>query len=155
METGVLGQAKGELLEGRRDEIVREVCAREGLDPADVDVWSNVLWNDKAEVGEVDLALRCRGKVVLVECKARTFDVMDGWLQSSAERAENKTHLQLGKESVRVPDGTPCYVVTVLPEHPYVLKFESLAKRITTMRSGFQSPSSDSVVPPRTRKLPP
>jgi Holliday junction resolvase-like predicted endonuclease len=120
---GEIGQDNGQKLESRSHEIVEIVSNKAGVKV--LNVWTNCYWNDK--LGEVDIVLQtAKGDYVLVEVKARVFDVMAGWLQSGPKRHPNKIFLTLPgvSKAVQVPRDVLCFVVTVLPLNPYVLKCE-------------------------------
>jgi len=121
-----MGEESGEngrKLESRCDEIVSIVSQRADI-VADR-VWSNCDWNDG--LGEVDIVIQaCTGEFILVEVKSRVYDVMAGWLQSGSKRHPRKTSLKLPDNPipVHIPRNVRCFVVTVLPPNPYVLKCE-------------------------------
>jgi Holliday junction resolvase-like predicted endonuclease len=120
---GEIGQDNGQKLESRSNEIVEIVSNKAGVKV--LHVWTNCYWNDK--LGEVDIVLQtAKGDYVLIEVKARVFDVMAGWLQSGPKRHPHKIFLTLPgvSKAVQVPRDALCFVVTVLPINPYVLKCE-------------------------------
>jgi hypothetical protein len=113
----------GRKLEQRCNEIVPMVANVANVEVAKV--WTNCDWNDK--LGEVDIVLQTKNnEYVLVEVKSRVFDVMAGWLQSGCERHPDKRTLVLSgvPAPVHMPRNVRCFVVTILPPRPYVLKCE-------------------------------
>lgn len=131
-EIGEDNQSKGASLEQSVSCITKMISERLGY-PVDTEVavHLNVDWNDG--LGEVDLVLVYPGNcMIIVECKSRTHDIMDGWLQSGPERAQRKTHLNLNGTWTEIPRETEMFVVTVLPQHEFMMPFESLVKRVMT-----------------------
>ena len=126
--------ARGSRLEGAAAaRVVGVVAARAGLDLSACTVLRNCDWNDG--LGEVDIVIRQGALFVLVEVKARVFDVQIGSQQSGRERDPRKTHLRLEGRWTPVPRrGVRCFVATTLPEHRYRLPYESLVKRAITHR---------------------
>lgn len=135
LEIGEESQDKGAKLESRLDEIIAHVSARDpqiaALTPSAV--YTNVYWRSASGelLGEVDIVLRFgMSNYILIECKARTHDVMAGWLQNGPLRSPEKSHLELDGTLTAIPFDSPTYVVTVIPDHDFLLPVESLVKRV-------------------------
>eukprot|EP00768_Dysnectes_brevis_P006625 gnl/Dysnectes_brevis/528_a585_2770.p1 GENE.gnl/Dysnectes_brevis/528_a585_2770~~gnl/Dysnectes_brevis/528_a585_2770.p1 ORF type:complete len:421 (-),score=133.39 gnl/Dysnectes_brevis/528_a585_2770:65-1327(-) len=89
-------------------------------------VWRSAHW--VGTPGEIDLVLEVDGVIeALVECKSRPFDLEAGWRQSGPPRSAAKTHVRLPDTRVLPAPRSraSCFVLTVLPPHPYLLGMPS------------------------------
>lgn len=94
----------------------------------------NLKWKDAA--GETDIVLlddtQTRA-LAIIECKACLFDMAIAHAQSSPEfrRKDEKEWLILDPNTnarMKVDYDVPCFVVTVIPPHDYILGFDSSVK---------------------------
>ena len=133
LELGQTSQSKGEQFEGRRQQVICQISQR-GYNVQNY--WTNLYWNDQKSLGEVDLLLQTDQGWVIVEFKARIFDVMSAFLQNGPERDPEKQWLTIPDSGTRVilDNTVPIFIITTLPEHPYVLPMESELKRVITYR---------------------
>lgn len=132
-KVGETHQHHGDLLESKVDQILTHIKSRGYCFDQ---YYTNLDWNDN--LGEVDLVCLNQGQVVvLIECKAKLFDVMAGYQQNGPPRNPAKTRLKLPSvpaQWLRVDQSTPCLVVTTLPNYSYTLGYESLVQRVITYR---------------------
>lgn len=70
-----------------------------------------------------------RTVTVLIECKARLFDLYAGSKQIGPERiTKNKTLLRVGKDLLPVLNDAKYFIITCVPTNFYHLAFESRLK---------------------------
>lgn len=134
-EQGETNRVNGESLEQKSHEhAIKYIQTRHGKIHK---IWHNVLWysgnTTPNHLGEVDIVMLTDDGYIIVEVKARVFDIMSGWLQNGPQRDKNKLYLELD-ERVLVPFDITTYVITTLPDLPYRLPIESLLKKVITYR---------------------
>jgi Holliday junction resolvase-like predicted endonuclease len=128
---GQASQAKGDLLEGQQQEAIRQIT-KLGYDVQQA--WTNLYWNDQKSLGEVDLLLQTNQGWVIVEFKARAFDIMAAYYQNGPERDIAKRWLTLARTRVVLDNTVPTFIVTILPDNPFVLPMESELKKVVSYR---------------------
>lgn len=122
-------------------QVVDEVALREDIGK-NYTVHRNVYW-DNCD-GEIDVVIKCEnGKLILVECKAKIFDIIYAWHQSGPYRSEAKVSITLDGVSHNVPRNCPVYIVSVIPHNEYILPFESTIRKIIGNKYRYDMSASD------------
>lgn len=96
----------------------------------------NLKWMDSA--GETDIVLLDDTQtrvLAIIECKACLFDMSIAYCQSAPEfrKRDGKEWLVLDSKAnsrIKVDEDVPCFVVTVIPPHDYILGFDSNVKAL-------------------------
>lgn len=133
-DMGLISKGHGESLESEIRKVIDHIQKK--YDYKIIDHHSNLHWNDDSSLGEVDLLLHTSdGIYIVVEFKCRAHDVMSAWYQNGPVRNPDKNWLLIKSgEKVIIPQDAPFFVVTTIPEHPYILNMESDLKRIIGYR---------------------
>ncbi len=99
-------------------------------------VFVNMKWNPRS-LGEIDITIaefveekQRYEALVLVECKARLFDIREASYQVFPEylKPEGKVELSGKYGSVYIADNVTSYIVTTLPDFDFLLPIESNLK---------------------------
>ena len=121
-----------------RERILPVVFRRAKIDSEirTIKIAHNCRWNPR-NLGEIDVAIlefdEIKGKweaVVLIECKSRLFDVREAYKQVAVLEEKNKTLLQTIVGAVEISKNYQYFIVTTLPEFPFVLPVESKMKEV-------------------------
>ena len=96
----------------------------------------NLMWGGCA--GEADLVLLNEAQdrvLAIIECKSCLFDISMAYMQSSPEyrKKDGKEWLVLDPKAntrIHVDENVPCFVVTIIPPHDYILGFDSNVKSL-------------------------